>query len=152
MKFKSLPITIVPLFMLASASIGLAQNFGISGFEIAGGGAVSSNGQYALSGTIGQVDAGQPMTAGNYSITGGFWAEAEGAGVLPQPLLSITRSGSNVIISWPSAFSGSRLEAASDLNAGAVWTPVSQPAVQVGDEYCVTVPIIQARQLFRLVQ
>ena len=29
---------------------------------------------YSVSGTIGQHDAGGPMTGGNYSLTGGFWA------------------------------------------------------------------------------
>lgn len=37
-----------------------------------GGGGTSTNGQYALSGTIGQHDASNAMTNGPYSLTGGF--------------------------------------------------------------------------------
>ena len=39
-----------------------------------GGGGTSTGGGYTVSGTIGQPDAGAPMTNGQYSVTGGFWA------------------------------------------------------------------------------
>ena len=48
--------------------------YSIDWHKIAGGGSTSTNSQYSLSGTIGQHDAGSPMTGGNYSLTGGFWA------------------------------------------------------------------------------
>ncbi len=51
-----------------------AQTYSIDWYKIAGGGGTSTNGHYSLSGTIGQHDAGGPMTAGTYSLTGGFWA------------------------------------------------------------------------------
>ena len=42
---------------------------------IDGGGVISSTGgSFTLSGTIGQPDAGGPMTGGSFSLTGGFWA------------------------------------------------------------------------------
>src|SRR2546427_7739773 len=49
-----------------------AQNYAINWFKIAGGGGTSTNGQFTLSGTIGQHEAGGPMIGGNYSLTGGF--------------------------------------------------------------------------------
>src|SRR5579871_5900644 len=51
-----------------------AQPYSIDWYKIAGGGGTSTNGQYTLSGTIGQHDAGGPMTDGGFSLTGGFWA------------------------------------------------------------------------------
>ena len=50
--------------------------YSIDWHKIAGGGSTSTstNSQYSLSGTIGQHDAGSPMTGGTYSLTGGFWA------------------------------------------------------------------------------
>jgi len=51
-----------------------AQSYSIDWYKIGGGGGTSTNGQYSLSGTIGQHDAGGPMSGGNYSVTGGFWA------------------------------------------------------------------------------
>jgi hypothetical protein len=58
------------LFALAAR----AQTYSVDWYKISGGGGTSTNGQYSLSGTIGQHDAGSPMTGGNYSLTGGFWA------------------------------------------------------------------------------
>jgi len=42
------------------------------------GGGTSSGGSYTLTGTIGQHDAGGPMTGGELSLTGGFWGGASG--------------------------------------------------------------------------
>ncbi len=51
-----------------------AQSYSRDWFTIAGGGGTSPGGVYAISGTLGQPDAGGPMTNGQYSVTGGFWA------------------------------------------------------------------------------
>jgi hypothetical protein len=40
------------------------------------GGGVSAAGIYALSGTIGQPDAGVPLVVGTYRLDGGFWRAA----------------------------------------------------------------------------
>ena len=61
------------LLLLAPVVL-FAQQYSIDWYKIAGGGGTSTNGQYAVSGTIGQHDAGGPITGGNYSLTGGFWA------------------------------------------------------------------------------
>ena len=34
-----------------------------------------SGGEFELSGTIGQPDAGATMTGGDFELTGGFWVE-----------------------------------------------------------------------------
>ena len=41
-----------------------------------GGVLSSSQGTIELSGTIGQLDAGPPMSGGTYELVGGFWADA----------------------------------------------------------------------------
>lgn len=46
----------------------------IDWYTIDGGGGTSTGGLYTLSGTIGQPDAGTPMSGGSFSIVGGFWA------------------------------------------------------------------------------
>lgn len=46
--------------------------FSISWWTVDGGGGTSSNGPYAMSGTIGQADAGQ-ATGSSYDLVGGFW-------------------------------------------------------------------------------
>jgi hypothetical protein len=84
-------------------TIGFAQQYSIDWYKIAGGGGTSSNGQYTLSGTIGQHDAGGPMTGGPYSLTGGFWSlfavQTPGA-----PTLQIFRTSTNTaVVQWPSS-------------------------------------------------
>src|SRR5687767_11382039 len=78
-----------------------AQNYAIDWFTIDGGGGTSTGGGYTVSGTIGQPDASVSMTAGGYSLTGGFWslpAVAPG-----NPLLTIRLTTTNTaIVSWPS--------------------------------------------------
>ena len=56
-----------------------AQQFEINWYTIDCGGGTSSGGAFELSGTIGQHDAGEAMTGGQFTVVGGFWAGA-GAG------------------------------------------------------------------------
>jgi len=87
----------------------LAQSYSIDWHKIAGGGGTSTNGQYSLSGAIGQHDASGRIGGGSYSLTGGFWSfsvvQTPGA-----PLLTIASSNSQVIISWPSSATGWTLQ------------------------------------------
>jgi hypothetical protein len=86
-----------------------AQNYNLNWHKISGGGATSSGGDYALSGTLGQPDASGALTGGNYSLTGGFWAlyAVQTAGA---PWLSITYAGSQAIVSWPPSAAGWTLQ------------------------------------------
>ena len=83
--------------------------YSINWYKVAAGGGTSSNGQYTVSGTIGQHDAGGPMTGGSYSLTGGFWSiyavQTTGA-----PLLTITHVGNKAIVSWPPSVTGWTLQ------------------------------------------
>ena len=80
-----------------------AQQYSVDWYKIAGGGGTSTNGQYSLSGTIGQHDAGGPMTGGNYSLTGGFWALYSVFQTPGAPTLYITHSGNTVTVYWQNA-------------------------------------------------
>src|ERR1035437_9692772 len=88
--------------MLLATSVARAQTYSINWYKVAGGGGISTGGVYAVSGTVGQPDAGGPMTGGNYSLTGGFWAlyavQTPGA-----PFLTIFRTATNTaVVQWPS--------------------------------------------------
>src|SRR6266480_298092 len=90
--------TILTLLTIFGAAITTpAQSFTIDWFTIDGGGGASTGGVYSVSGTIGQPDAGGPMSGGNYSLTGGFWSlnavQMPGA-----PTLFITLSGNNAVL------------------------------------------------------
>lgn len=78
-----------------------AQPFSINWHTIDGGGGASTGGVYSVSGTIGQPDAGPPMTNGQYSVTGGFWALPQAVQIPGAPLLSITAAGpGQATVSW----------------------------------------------------
>ncbi len=60
--------------MLALAPAALAQDFDIDWWTVDGGGEMfTTGGEFELSGTIGQPDAGATMTGGDFELTGGFW-------------------------------------------------------------------------------
>ena len=76
------------------------QSYSIDWYKVSGGGGTSTGSVYSVSGTIGQHDAGGPMTGGNYSLTGGFWALISVVQTPGAPTLYITRSGNTVTVYW----------------------------------------------------
>ncbi len=68
-----------PLVLVATIAIGLlapaalAQSFSIPWYTMDGGGGASAGSSFAITGTIGQPDAGPAMTGGLFSLVGGFW-------------------------------------------------------------------------------
>jgi len=92
--------TLVILFSLLLPTAGLAQQYTIDWFKVAGGGGGSTGGVYAVTGTIGQHDASGAMTGGNYSLIGGFWSLISVVQTAGLPDLRITQSGNSVIVSW----------------------------------------------------
>ena len=82
--------------------IGFAQSYAIDWYKVSGGGGMSAGGSYVVSGTIGQHDAGELMTGGSYSLTGGFWALISVVQTPGLPNLTIALTGLNsVVVSWP---------------------------------------------------
>lgn len=106
-------ILALALFALNSAS---AQSYSIDWYKVAGGGGTSTGAQYVVSGTIGQHDAGGPMTGGSYSLTGGFWSLVAAIQTPGAPLLTVFRTSTNtVVISWPDPSTGFVLQQNGDL-------------------------------------
>ena len=105
MKLSKAPIGIA---LLASmATVATAQNYSINWFTIDGGGGNSTGGVFTVSGTIGQPDAGGPMTGGNYSLTGGFWALPGVIQTPDAPTLLITPGAHGfATVSWNPATPG----------------------------------------------
>ena len=90
---------------LAFAPIAFSQSYSIDWFTIDGGGGTSTGGVYSVSGTIGQPDAGT-MSGGPYTLQGGFWGVAVAIQTEGAPLLTVTKSGGSVVVSWPSPSTG----------------------------------------------
>src|SRR6266480_3770721 len=87
--------------ILGSAIGAPSQTYTIDWFTIDGGGGTSTGGVYAVSGTIGQPDAGH-MSGGNFSLDGGFWSIIAAVQTPGAPTLRVVRSSTNtVIIAWP---------------------------------------------------
>ena len=61
-------------FLLSTFCFVAQAQYSIDWWTVDGGGGTSTGGVYAVSGTVGQPDAGLTMTGGVYSVTGGFWA------------------------------------------------------------------------------
>jgi hypothetical protein len=99
---------------------GATAQYSVDWYKVSGGDGTSTNSQFTLSGTVGQHDAGGPMTGGNYSLTGGFWAlyalQTPGA-----PTLFISHSGNSVTVYWQ-AVPGWNLQQNNNLASPAGWT------------------------------
>ena len=98
-----------------------AQSYSIDWFKVSGGGGTGTGGTYAVSGTIGQPDAGGAMSGGNYSLTGGFWSLIAVVQTGGLPNLIISHSGNSVIVSWPNTGSCT-LQQNNNLAASVGWT------------------------------
>jgi hypothetical protein len=137
--------------LLLSAVCVNAQSFTIDWFTIDGGGGTSTGGVYSVSGTVGQPDASaQPMTGGNFSLIGGFWALI--AVQTPDaPLLTITLSPqlSTVTVSWPSPSPGFTLQQNTDLNT-TNWTTAPQTVTDNGTNKFIIVNPPAGNRFYRL--
>ena len=129
---------LILLLSLLLPAVGFAQQYSIDWYKAAGGGGTSTGGTYAVSGTIGQHDAGGPMTGGNYSLTGGFWAlfAVQTAGA---PTLYISHSGNTVTVYWQ-AVAGWNLQQNSNLSVPAGWTGSSGVTTSGGTNYLTLTP------------
>lgn len=139
--------------MLNTIAIGLfcgawqlnAQNFSIDWFTIDGGGGTSTGGVFSLTGTIGQPDAGGPLTGANYFLTGGFWAlsalQTPGA-----PFLSIKLTTTNTaMVFWPSPSSGFNPQVITNL-ASAAWVAPAETVQDNGTiKYIIVNPPVGTR-------
>lgn len=138
---------------LVFAEVGLlaahSQGYSLNWYKISGGGGVSTNAQYTLSGTIGQHDAGGPSTGGGYSLSSGFWA-LFAVQTPSEPPLFITLSGGNAVVSWPAPATGFLLESNNNLSQTQGWTSVPTAPVMVNGYCYVTNAIAPGSTFYRL--
>jgi hypothetical protein len=140
--------TFVAIVSLLVPFISPAQSYAIDWHKVAAGGGTSTNGQYSLSGTIGQADAGGPMTNSQYSVTGGFWVLPQAVQTVGAPTLQIVAGAPGfATVSWAPATPGFHLQV-SDAVALPAWTdvpggtnsPVIVPATLPAKFYRLTKP------------
>ena len=143
-------LKIILLALAFTAFAARAQtNYTIDWFTIDGGGGTSTGGVYAVSGTIGQPDAGA-MSGGNYTLEGGFWGVIAAVQMPGSPLLTITITGPNTVaVSWPYPSSGFQLQQNGDLTT-TNWTAVGTLSEHVGDKWQVPVSPPVGNKFYRL--
>ena len=133
------------LVFLAAAVISQAQSYSIDWHTIDGGGGTSTGGVYAVSGTIGQPDAGGPMNGGQFTLTGGYWAlpTAVQSSNAPTLLIGPVAPGF-ATISWTPATPGFVLQSSPTL------TPPAWTAAPSGATNPITVPATLPTKFYRL--
>ncbi len=112
-------LAIALMLTLGMLQANAQTNYAIPWFKIAGGGAMQSpGGLYSVSGTIGQPDAGGPMTNGPPSLTGGFWALPTLVQTPGAPFLSISFNAqlSTITLFWTPPTPGFTLQSTDSLS------------------------------------
>jgi hypothetical protein len=136
--------------VLCCAQRALTQSFSIDWSTIDGGGGTSTGGVYSISGTIGQPDVGRTMTSANFSLIGGFWSLFSAVQTPGAPMLRIFLTTTNaVVVAWPAAPSGFKLQFNADLNT-TNWTDVGQVPTVVGGESQIIVSPLMENRSYRL--
>src|ERR1043166_1063872 len=140
------------VFLLAACAMSAsAQPYAIDWFSIDGGGGTSTGGVYAVSGTVGQPNAGGPMSGGQYSVTGGFWRLLAVVPTPGAPTLTITRTTTNtVVISWPSPSTGFQLQQKTNTISSVNWSNVLTTPADDGTTKSVLVSPPTGNRFYRL--
>ena len=125
----------IALWVTLVATVAQAQSYSIDWFTIDGGGGTSTNGQYSLSGTIGQPDASGAMSGGNYSVTGGFWALIQVVQTPGAPTLYIGGSGSTVTVYWQNVSGWSLIQNGNLTTPVASWSANNTATLTGGTNY-----------------
>jgi hypothetical protein len=132
------------------STLGFAQSYSINWHKIAGGGGTSASGTYSLSGTIGQPDAGGPMSGAQYSLTGGFWSLVSAIQTAGTPNLIIVANGTgSVKVLWPNTGSYTLLQNNNLANA-AGWTASSYTVTTANGTNSITIAPPTGKLFFRL--
>lgn len=148
MKIKTIPL----LALVASVLSSLGQSggpFELQWSTLDGGGGTSGGGRFALSGTIGQPDAGT-LAGGPFKLEGGFWSGVTLLQSPGAPVLKIKFIGGGLaVLSWPVGVTGFALEETSTVGS-AVWTATPQSVVDTAAEHTITVPASGVTKCYRL--
>ena len=129
--------------------LGFSQQYSIDWYKVSGGGSTGTGGVFTVSGTIGQPDAGGPMTGGNFSLTGGFWSlyavQTPGA-----PVLSIKLTTTNTAqVYWASPSTGYNLQVNTNL-ATANWVAPAESVTDNGTIKYIIVNPPSGKRFYRL--
>jgi hypothetical protein len=127
-----------------------AQRYSLDWSTIDGGGGTSAGGVYSVTGTIGQPDAGT-MSGGSFTLQGGFWGLLTAVQTPGAPYLSVIRSNSAVVVSWPLPAEGWVLEWTNALpQVSSPWPQLPPPYQTNGTSLQLTEPLPAGNRFYRL--
>jgi hypothetical protein len=139
--------------LLAFGPPRLSAQYAIDWFTIDGGGGTSTGGVYAVSGTIGQPDAGV-LSGGGYSLAGGFWSILTALQTPGAPRLNITNAPGVAVVFWAQPAAGFLLEQTAALTsppAAIAWSQVPPAQYQTNATHVyLTVPAPADSRVYRL--
>jgi hypothetical protein len=84
-----------------------------------------------------------------------YWGTANNGTIFSialQPPLTLTASGHNLLLTWPTNFTGYTLQSTLNLGLSAIWTTNFPAPVVVNGQNTVTNPISGTQQFFQLSQ
>jgi hypothetical protein len=152
MKWK--PLTVLAGISSLCLSLGFAagaQNCSVDWPKISGGGGTSAGGNFFITGTIGQPDAGAAMSGGNFSVTGGFWSLIQVVPTPGLPRLVIRPTGNSISVSWPNTGSYT-LQQNGNLANAAGWATSVYPVSTASGTNSITIVAPTGNLFFRLQQ
>lgn len=123
----------LPLILLLCAfSVAAWGQYAIDWHTIDGGGGTSTGGIYAISGTIGQPDAGI-LTGGSYTLEGGFWGVLAAVPTPGAPPLTIFRTTTNTVaVVWPLPSTGWALQQNTNNISSVNWSNIVSGITEAG--------------------
>jgi hypothetical protein len=136
----------------AVVAAGVSAQSAIDWFAFDAGGGAQSSANYVInsSASPAQVGPGVPSSA-NYRILPGFWALDNLGPATGLPELSITLSGANAVLSWPSPSTGFVLQHSDSLAAPpAAWTDTPGVVNDNGFIKRISIPPNLAGRFYRL--
>ena len=94
------------------------------------------------------------MSGGSFSVQGGFWGIIAAVQTPGAPVLSVTRSNTAVVVSWPKADPGWALVFTTSLAAVGTntWTLIPPPYQTNGANLQLTEPVPAGNKFYRLRQ
>ena len=118
--------------------------------RITGGGGASSSANFALTGSIGQGDAGGTLHGTNFSLAGGLWGLITVVQTPGLPQLTVSYSGTGIQVSWPNTGNYTLQQRAR--NTGVPWVNSSYPITTANGTNSIIITTPSGRLYFRLAQ
>ena len=113
-----------------------AVTFTIDWHKVAGGGGTSADGFYTLSGTLGQAEAGQPMSGGIYAVTGGaqFGDDGSDGPTVPLRIIAVQLGPRELHITMAGTPGHTfQLQSAASLTQPIAWSNLGASALAPGE-------------------